>query len=130
MVTDFKHLNWFKEWLDNSLDHKFILDISDPLIFDIASHYTNTLGEINLNMLNLQKEGHYTPRLELLPKESPQALIEKYEGMLFVDFVPTSENLTSWIFEIVEKRMKPLEIRVEAVEFWETPKSHSRAEKG
>ncbi len=86
MVTDFKHLNWFKEWLDNTIDHKFILDINDPLIFDIASHYTTVSGEIDLTMLNLQKEGYFTPKLELLPKESPQALIEKYEGILFVDF--------------------------------------------
>ncbi len=41
---------------------------------------------------------------------------------------PTSENLTAWIFRIVKDKMKTLDINIEAVEFWETPKSHSRVE--
>ncbi len=130
MVTDFKHLNWFKEWLDSTIDHKFIIDLNDPLNFDLASDYTNSSGEIDLNRLNHHKDGYYTPKLELLPPDSPQALIEKYEGFVFVDFIPTSENLTAWIFEIVSKRMAPLGVEVSSVEFWETPKSHCKVVKG
>jgi len=29
-----------------------------------------------------------------------QALIGKYESFIFVDFVPTSENLTYWLFNL------------------------------
>lgn len=32
MVTDFKHTNIFKKWIDDMLDHKFIMDLNDPLI--------------------------------------------------------------------------------------------------
>jgi 6-pyruvoyltetrahydropterin/6-carboxytetrahydropterin synthase len=128
MVTDFKHLNWFKEWLDSWLDHKFIIDLSDPLNFDMVSDFVDEVGVVDRAKLNYHDTGLYTPKLELLPKDAPQALIEKYEGFVFVDFVPTSENLTSWIFEIVSKKMKPLNVDVVAVEFWETPKSHCRVE--
>jgi len=125
MVTDFKHLNWFKEWLDATLDHKFIIDRNDPLFFDLMSHYLDPDGKMDETMFHLQPEGHWTPRLELLP-DAPEALIEKYEGMVVVDFVPTSENLTAWILSIVRERMLDLGVEVEAVEFWETPKSHCR----
>ncbi len=125
MVTDFKHLNWFKEWLDATLDHKFILDHNDPLFFDLMSHYCDGNGSMDEGKFFRHKEGHWTPRLELLT-DTPDALIEKYEGMVVVDFVPTSERLTAWILEIVRERMAPLGVRVDAVEFWETPKSHCR----
>ncbi len=126
MVTDFKHLNWFKEWLDATLDHKFIIDISDPLYFDLMSHYCNSDGKADKESLIESKYGYWIPDLSRLDTNSPKALIEKYEGMVIVDFVPTSENLTAWIMQVVKQKMKPLNIEVESVEFWETPKSHCK----
>ena len=125
MVTDFKHLAWFKVWLDTTLDHKFIVDRNDPLFFDLLSHYATREGLMDEAKFRLHDEGYWTPRLELLGKV-PDALIEKYEGMVVVDFVPTSENLTAWILQIVRKRMAPLGVKVSSVEFWETPKSHCK----
>jgi len=127
MVTDFKHLNWFKEWLDAVLDHKFILDRNDPLFFDLMHHYADERGEMDEERFHCHAEGYWTPRLELL-RNVPDALMEKYEGMVIVDFVPTSENLTSWLLGIVREKMAPLDIDVTAVEFWETPRSHCRVE--
>ncbi|WP_456432722.1 6-carboxytetrahydropterin synthase [Nitratifractor sp.] len=126
MVTDFKHLNWFKAWLDATLDHKFILDRHDPLFGDLMSHYANDDGLMDEERFRHHPEGYWTPRLEIL--DGPSALVEKYEGMVIVDFVPTSENLTAWLLEIVANRMEGLGVRVEALEFWETPKSHCRVE--
>ncbi len=127
MVTDFKHLNWFKAWLDATLDHKFILDRSDPLFGDLMSHYADDSGKMDETHFFFHEEGYWTPRLELLQNLS-DALIEKYEGMVVVDFVPTSERLTAWLLQIVRDRMQGLGVRVEAMEFWETPKSHCRVE--
>jgi len=71
-------------------------------------------------------EGYWIADIAKLPNDAPNALIEKYEGMVVVDFVPTSENLTRWIFDIVQERMRELNVKVESVEFWETPKSHCK----
>ena len=122
MVTDFKHLNWFKQWLDATLDHKFIIDRNDPLFPDMMSHYCAD-GKMDDSRFFLHEEGYWTPRLEVVDGEIG-AIREKYEGMVIVDFVPTSEQLTAWMLTIVQKKMAPLGIRVNSVEFWETPKSH------
>ncbi len=127
MVTDFKHLNWFKAWLDATLDHRFILDRNDPLFSDLMSHYTDGDGAMDESAFYYHEEGYWTPKLERV-SDANEALIEKYEGMVIVDFVPSSENITAWILEIVRPRMQKLGISVEAVEFWETPKSHCRVE--
>lgn len=122
MVTDFKHLNWFKQWLDAVLDHKFIIDRSDPLFFDMMAHYSDA-GKMDESKFVYYDEGYWTPRLEVVASEIG-AIREKYEGMVVVDFVPTSEHLCAWLLGMVQKKMAPLGIGVHSVQFWETPKSH------
>jgi 6-pyruvoyltetrahydropterin/6-carboxytetrahydropterin synthase len=95
MVTDFKHLNWFKLFLDDVLDHKFILDINDPLFS------------------------------KLLPDIKKDELVKFDEGYVIVDFVPTSENISAWLLKIVAKKMAKLNVEVSHIEFLETPKSKS-----
>ena len=117
MVTDFKHLNWFKAFLDDVLDHKFILDINDPL-------YTKLLSDVQKEELVKFDEGYYLVDLTKF-KDEESYLIELYEGYVLVDFVPTSENLSAWFLKIVQKKMDKLGVKVSHVEFLETPKSKS-----
>ena len=117
MVTDFKHLNWFKQFLDDTLDHKFILDINDPLFSTLLPH-------INKYDLIKFEEGYLLPDLNKL-KDEESHIIELYEGYVIVDFVPTSENLSAWFLKIVQNKMKKINIKVSHVEFLETPKSKS-----
>lgn len=140
MVTDFKHLGWFKNFLDDTLDHKFIMDLKDPLI----THEFSTIalppvsGGTIMDYLHKMPEGYYVPDLDFIkkhtdsvgyPPEIADAIFEKYEGAVFVDFVPTSENLSGWLLTVVQEKMKDLDgVRVKAVEYWETPKSHCRVE--
>ena len=140
MVTDFKHTNIFKKWLDDIMDHKFIIDINDPLFENLAGDILlttdNNLPWYENLMVDYNSEYDYArPDLDhitdILSKlnisdAQKQALFEKYEGLVIVNFVPTSENLCKWWFEVANKMLKELGIDVVSVEYWETPKSHCR----
>jgi 6-pyruvoyltetrahydropterin/6-carboxytetrahydropterin synthase len=141
MVTDFKHLGWFKNFIDDVLDHKMILDLKDPLNSENLIWLLDDDEEIDFEVLHKMPEGYWIPDLTKIydsmktfnwdPENNPKAkaIIEKYEGVVLVDFVPTSENLAAWLLEIAQKKMQELpNIRVKAVEYWETPKSHCRVE--
>lgn len=117
MVTDFKHLNWFKQFLDDVLDHKFILDLNDPL-------YPTLLPHINKEELISFEEGYFLPNLNNIINEELH-IKEMYEGYVLVDFVPTSENISAWLLKIVANKMKKLNVEVSHLEFLETPKSKS-----
>lgn len=139
MVTDFKHTNIFKKWLDDTLDHKFIIDMNDPLFEDLAGDLC--LSEKNKRtfddlMVTVNTEYNFAiPDLEQLMAlnvwdelrdDQKQAIFEKYEGIIIVDFIPTSENICKFIYEVANKMLNELGIDVVAVEYWETPKSHCR----
>jgi len=117
MVTDFKHLNWFKAFLDDVLDHKFILDTKDPL-------FSKLLPDVKKEELIKFDEGYYLVDLSAF-KDEESCITELYEGYVLVDFVPTSENLSAWFLKIVQKKMDKLGVKVSHVEFLETPKSKS-----
>lgn len=112
MVTDFKHLNWFKQWLDDVVDHKFIIDKHDPL-FEHITH--KCVGDI---IWHPSKDFGF---FELNPKEP--VVNELTESFVVVDFVPTSENLSKWFFKVVSDKMNPFGVKVSKITMMETPKS-------
>jgi len=136
MVMDFKELNWFKKFLDDVLDHKMILDLNDPVLktvyplFNGAGNEHFHYGPLdvdygpNLDQYLQYIDGSYYKIWEDLYKNLPTHDKEIYEGLVLVDFVPTSENLSKWLFEIVQRKLEGY-ATVEKIEFWETPKSCS-----
>ncbi len=139
MVTDFKHLGVMKDFIDDALDHKMILDINDPLNSENLIWILDDDEQVDLGVCRLMPEGYWIPDLGKIYEsmerwgdiDSPRnkAIIEKYEGIVLVDFVPTSENLAGWLLTITQEKLKDLEgVKVVAVEYWETPKSHCRVE--
>ncbi|PPD54364.1 MAG: hypothetical protein CTY12_03470 [Methylotenera sp.] len=48
---------------------------------------------------------------------------EFYEGFFLIDFVPTSENLSKWMFDFISPKMLEIGVRVSRIEFKETPKT-------
>ena len=118
MVTDFHNLNWLKQWIDSVLDHKFIIDRSDPLIKTLIPGFTDS-------PFNPDTTFQVVDAKEL---DVDDVMRELYESYVIVDFVPTSENLAKWIFDMASEKMAEIGIRVSFVDFWETPKSHVRYE--
>ena len=117
MVTDFKHLNWFKQFIDDVLDHKFILDINDPL-------FSTLLPLVKKEELVKFPEAYCIVDLTKFTNEEIH-IKELYVGYIIVDFVPTSENLSAWFLRIVQNKMQKLNVKVSHIEFLETPKSKS-----
>ena len=116
MVTDFKHLGWFKKWLDNHIDHKFIVDINDPLLIKLTDNLP--LKDIYFEEKLIGQKISYSNNLE-------KHLKEYYAGFIIVDFIPTSENLSKWLCKIVDYKMSQINTRVDKLEFFETQKSKS-----
>jgi 6-pyruvoyltetrahydropterin/6-carboxytetrahydropterin synthase len=111
-------LNWFKNFIDDTLDHKFIIDINDPLYETLLPHYKNKQN------LHTMAQNYKIPDLSII-KDKSSHIKEMYEGFIIVDFVPTSENLSYWLLKIVQKKMSKINIKVSHLEYFETPKSKS-----
>lgn len=131
MVADFKHLNFFKKIIDDDFDHKFIWDRNDPVLEKTLPHFTTIEKDDEtrepcdkvifrkgsykvINPQNLRKHYNFT-----------HEEFEIYEGLVIVNFVPTSENLSKMFFEICDTILAGF-VDVSFVDFWETPKSHCR----
>lgn len=124
MITDFKHLNWFKKWIDDEFDHKFIIDKKDPALsslFPLLDFHTNVFLHIpdRKPIINLI---YGTINMNLF-KDQPKYIQEIYEGLVIVEFVPTSENLSRFFYDMISIKMSELGIQVKSVIFKETPKT-------
>lgn len=125
MVTDFKHLGWFKKFVDEVIDHKFIFDLNDPLLkYEIPILFSEQ-GNLDSIKLQINNQLYYSTIKPEVFESLSKPLQEKYEGFIFVTFVPTSENLAKWCFDVVNDKMKLIGVKTKSVEFYETPKSRS-----
>jgi 6-pyruvoyltetrahydropterin/6-carboxytetrahydropterin synthase len=122
MITDFRHLEWLKKWINKYIDHQFILDKNDPLYNQIID--TDLYSKLNpVKVKGCSSTVGWTFDLSSATPRTPT--YEYYEGFMIVDFVPTSENLSKWLCDLVEEKMSNLGVTVHHIDWWETPKSRS-----
>jgi 6-pyruvoyltetrahydropterin/6-carboxytetrahydropterin synthase len=114
MVTDFRNLEFFKKFLDDVLDHKFLIDINDPN-FDIIT---------GCEPIKLENFNNFTNLNTIVSSTDDRILLHRGSFVL-VDFVPTSENICKYLKIYAASKIGHL-AEVEAVELWETKKSHCR----
>lgn len=140
MVVDFNHLGWLKDFINRYIDHKFVIDIHDPNIDNIVGGNfgrTITGNPVLLMKRSRRRKVELTPLKEggsdalgwvvsekALEKEDTQTR-ELLEGFLFIDIVPTSENLAKWIYHVVDHKMRGFGVKTTKIEWFETPKSRS-----
>ena len=119
MITDFRHLEWLKKWINTYIDHQFVIDKSDPLYGQIVGN--RALVPVMVPDTDFVAGWH----LDLTGLEENTPEYEYYEGFMVVDFVPTSEHLSAWMADVVNVKMGKLGVRVDHIDWWETPKSRS-----
>ena len=153
MVTDFLHLTVFKKWLDDVLDHRFILDRNDPLFEFVRSSFWEYTGTTAVPIENdqdvygiedymiydipfMQSRFKHGGGLKIQQKSEGEkaAMLELLGSLVVVPFVPTSENLAKWMYTVVKTlvveplRAQEPQLKVEFVTWQETPKSRSTYE--
>ncbi|BDR25793.1 6-carboxy-5,6,7,8-tetrahydropterin synthase [Pseudomonas phage sp. 30-2] len=111
MVTDFKHLGFLKKFIDDVIDHKFIIDANDP-------NFSKITNASKYSTISFEHYGIFDTSEETVEHEKEHA-----DSFVIVDFVPTAENLAKWIWEYAESILEQKGITVSKVEWWETDKA-------
>lgn len=88
VVLDYNELNFFKKFLDDVLDHKYIVDENDPLCPRAA-----TID---------RSEGYREFFIDSTMLEHMNEYLESY---VIVPFIPTSENLAKWLLDIAKQTL-------------------------
>jgi len=116
-VIDFKELTFVKKFINDNLDHRFILSYDDPKFSHLATgHSPDDVKGIArpILLLNATCMGW---RCESIEQDS----------FVFVNFNPTSENLARWIYHGVRDILdtSPFKCNIESVTWSETPKTQA-----
>jgi 6-pyruvoyltetrahydropterin/6-carboxytetrahydropterin synthase len=129
MVFDYKNLNFIKRFIDEELDHKWILDVEDPYLENIFLPlpfiYKANLAKKHITSLTEpafenHKHNYWTPRILEGVKDYEADVLK---GIILVPFVPTSERLAQWVFSICKTELEKFKVTVSSVTFKETPKT-------
>jgi len=125
MVIDFNDMKIMTRWIDSTLDHKYIVDINDPANFDTFSHFwSEKNNSFKPGTLIKKPEGNWIVDPKVYA-DMPEILQTKYESYVIVPFVPTSEQLSRWMYDVMTSLMESTGVKVHKIEWYETPKSRA-----
>jgi len=113
-VIDFKELTFIKKFINDNLDHRFILSYDDPRFEQLACTDVESVKKecSPITLIDDIIMGWRNHRIEL-------------DSFVFVNFNPTSEALAEWIYNGVQKAINrsPFKCNVKEVIWSETPKT-------
>lgn len=111
MVTDFKHLGWLKNFLDSNLDHKFVLDINDPIFCKLLSVKSNkgTLNEYEglAEPLHLVSGEMF---VDVICEDDPTKIFTSLK--LLPVYVPGTDHIAGWNLDVENSKLKGAEKEV------------------
>jgi len=113
-VTDFNHLAWLKKFIDDAIDHKFLIGSDDPLFSKIT-------GKSLWDTVPYAEKSEIGSELRVFVNKDD----EFESSFVVVPFCPTSENLAKWMYDVVQGVMWEHKVAVEAVRWSETPKTEA-----
>lgn len=131
MVIDFKEMGFLKDFIDDYIDHKFIIDSRDPMFGHLVDAvHADLTGKttIKFNEVLVPGTNHIAGRIIDLSSVTHLQSTGDYEvleGYFIVDFVPTSERLSKWIYDIAQAKLIGLGAKVAQIDWYETPRSRS-----
>lgn len=123
MVIDFNELKCIKEFIDTVLDHKFLIDVNDPLLNDFVSLLDCSLDDfVSYGGLNIYS--YLTLNRKVLDRITSVSLKELGASLVVLNREPTSENLASFMKHQVEQMLlQHTGLLVEKVRWWESDSS-------
>lgn len=124
MIIDFNELRFIKQFIDTIIDHHFICDLYDPLV----PSYFKLLKS---NVMCFEDRGLYkvvnTGFLSGLDTE----LQEFGLSLVFMNGVPTAENLATWISTVIQELMlgnkvcQERNVKLVSLKWWESDTSYA-----
>lgn len=119
MILDFNELKPIKQFIDDYIDHKTLIDMADPLLPHYLNMLNSTMGDVVCRGLFYQVA---TPAL-------PQELQEFAQSLVIIPTVPTSEHLSNWFALLVMKQLEPWTeergVRLVSLKWWESETSYA-----
>ncbi len=148
-VADFKELNFMKVVYDEMFDHRFVLDVNDPIADKLAQGkfmYAGEQGDLNNASILVEVCGieYLLPIVpfevkgtDLIPfyrvgdldtiatmhPEFARTDLSHLEALSLVNYIPSSENFVKHMFELAQSVLAPYHITVVSSSWKETEKS-------
>ena len=127
MVLDYNEIGFVKNMINDILDHRTLLSITDPLFNKVVKKIHDEYSQFEFSTIDT---GWNSLKINI-SHISDQDIKEFLDAFILVPFTTSSENISKWISDIVSKKIElynsknGTNVKVVSVSYKETPKSEA-----
>jgi len=123
-VIDYKELSFVRDFLDNNIDHRFIISDLDPGFLRLVGYTPAQFKAMSSKISLLDEVG-----MGYRTFDDSDVHLDSF--VMIENINPTSENLSKWVYEGIEKviNLSEFDCTVNYVDWSETAKTHARYSK-